>query len=133
MGTPSGGSGCAPLLSPLPPRPSATDIEVVRVDRVPAAAGRLTPAWSPLRVAVPLSGAVWACFAALVATGTAPAAADAARLAHLLATGAAVVGLVVVTLSVAYAQISGLRPEPVIVGVVVLGAVQGMAAGLARP
>jgi hypothetical protein len=131
MGTPSGGPGRAPLLSPLPPRPSADDIEVLRVEHDPAPSAGLTPSWSPLRVAVPLFAAVWVCFAALVATVTAPAAADAARLAHLLATGTAVVGLVLLTLSVAHAQVSGLRPAPAMVGVVSLGAVQGLIAGAA--
>src|SRR5579884_2821629 len=147
MGTHSGGSGRGPRraaatggrcadrpasapLSPLPPRPSASEADVTAAPAGEGAdPGRLTPSWSALRVAVPLFALVWACFAVLVATVTPPASAEAAGFAHLLAFGTAVVGLVLVTLSVAHAQVSGLRPHPAVVGVVALGAVQGVVAG----
>src|SRR5690349_5624125 len=87
--------------SPLPPRPSGTEADVSGPG-LDDAAGELPPSWSPLRVAVPLFAAVWVVFAVLVATVTAPAAGDAAGLARLLAIGTAVVGLVLVTLSVAH-------------------------------
>ncbi|HZQ75819.1 MAG TPA: hypothetical protein VFE55_00715 [Acidimicrobiia bacterium] len=118
----------SPLLSPLPPRPSGPEAEVSGPG-LGDAAGELAPSWSLLRVAVPLFAAVWICFAILVATVTTPAADSAAGLARLLAIGTAVVGLVLVTLSVAHAQVSGLRPHPAVVGVVGLGAVQGVVAG----
>ncbi len=115
-------------LSPLPPRPSGPEDDVAAVRLTDGDPG-LTPSWSPLRVAVPLFAAVWVCFAMLVATVATPASADAAGLARLLATGTAVVGLVLVTLSVAHAQVSGLRPHPAVVGVAALGGVQGVIAG----
>jgi hypothetical protein len=82
-------------------------------------------------VSLALFAAVWACFAALAVTGTdSPAGGDVARLGHILATGAAVVALVFVTLSVAHTQVSGLRPQKVVVGVVVLGLIQGRVAAV---
>jgi len=88
------------------------------------------PAWSPVRVAVPLFAVVWACFALLGASTTTPADADVAGLAGLLAIGAGVVALVFVTLSVAHTQVSGIGPRPAVVGVVALGLGQGVAARL---
>jgi hypothetical protein len=89
------------------------------------------PAWSPGWVSLALFAAVWACFAALAVSGTdSPADGDVARLGHILATGAAVVALVFVTLSVAHTQVSGLRPQKAVVGVVVLGLIQGRIAAV---
>ncbi|HEV8623866.1 MAG TPA: hypothetical protein VG034_05360, partial [Acidimicrobiia bacterium] len=112
--------------TPLPPLPAL---------RRPGSAAEVapvsaTPAWSPVRVALPLFVLVWACFAALAATTTAPADADVAGLAELLAIGAGIVALVFVTLSVAHTQVSGLRPRPAVVGIVALGLGQGVAARL---
>jgi hypothetical protein len=141
MGTHSGGNARgllradasgAPLISgpqplpPLPPlRPSGPAAEAHAVPKAPA--------WSPGWVSLALFAAVWACFAALAVTGTdSPAGGDVARLGHILATGAAVVALVFVTLSVAHTQVSGLRPQKAVVGLVVLGLIQGrVAAALA--
>ncbi|MGH9011904.1 MAG: hypothetical protein ACRDYF_18960, partial [Acidimicrobiia bacterium] len=86
------------------------------------------PVWSPITVALPLFAAVWVCFGVLAATVTAPPAADVAGLARVLATGAGVVALVLVTLSVAHTQVSGLRPRPAALGVVALGLGQGLVA-----
>ncbi len=52
------------------------------------------------------------------------------RLGHLLATGAAVLALVLLTLSVAHTQVSGLRPPRAVVGVVILGLIQGRVAAV---
>jgi hypothetical protein len=79
-------------------------------------------------VAVPLFAVVWICFAALAASVTSPPDADIAGLAHVLATGAAIVALVLVTLSVAHTQVSGLWPRPGAVSVVALGLGQGLVA-----
>jgi hypothetical protein len=91
-------------------------------------AGPDTPSWSPLRVALPLFGAVWVCFAVLAAGVTAPAAGEAARLGHLLSVGAAVVSLVLLTLSVAHAQVSGRSPRPAVVATVAAGVAQAIVA-----
>jgi hypothetical protein len=109
-------------LPPLPPlrRPDPAEEEVHGLPEAPA--------WSPTWVSLALFAAVWACFATLAVTGTDTPAGDVARLGHLLATGAAVVALVFVTLSVAHIQVSGLRPRPAVVGVVVLGLLQGRVA-----
>jgi hypothetical protein len=142
MGTHSGGNARgllradasgAPLISPisgpqplppLPPlRPSGPAAEAHAVPKAPA--------WSPGWVSLALFAAVWACFAALAVTGTdSPAGGDVARLGHILATGAAVVALVFVTLSVAHTQVSGLRPQKAVVGLVVLGLIQGRVAAV---
>ena len=103
--------------SPLPPlRPVRRSAAPAEQPSAPEA-----PAWSPVTVAVLLFAAVWVCFGALAVAVTAPPAADVAGLGHLLATGAAVVALVLVTLSVAHTQVSGLRPPPGVVVVVALG------------
>ncbi|MDQ1501927.1 MAG: hypothetical protein QOI86_5267 [Actinomycetota bacterium] len=139
MGTHSGGNARgllradasgAPLISgpqplpPLPPlRPSGPAAEAHALPKAPA--------WSPGWVSLALFAAVWACFAALAVTGTdSPAGGDVARLGHILATGAAVVALVFVTLSVAHTQVSGLRPQKAVVGLVVLGLIQGRVAAV---
>ena len=108
-------------LPPLPPaRPSELAAEVLRSPEAPT--------WSPVAVAVPLFVAVWLCFAALAAFVSTPAEAEVAGLGHVLALGAGVVALVLVTLSVAHTQVSGRRPRPAAVGVVALGIAQGLAA-----
>jgi hypothetical protein len=115
------GAGVPSPLPPLPPaRPSDLAAEFSSIPKAPS--------WSPLTVAVPLFVAVWICFAALAASVTAPARADVAGLGRLLAIAGAVVALVLVTLSVAYTQVSGLRPRPAAVGVVALGLGQGLVA-----
>src|SRR5437764_5424575 len=111
----------ARLLPPLPP--ASPPGRVVDVPAVPDA-----PSWSPLLVALPLFIAVWICFGALASSVTSPPAADVARLGQLLATGAAVVALVLITLSVAHAQVSGLSPRPAVVATVALGAAQAVLA-----
>jgi hypothetical protein len=114
----SAGSPVTGLLPPLPavsPTGPAADLPAV-------------PSWSPVLVALPLFGAVWICFAVLAATVTVPPGADVARLSQLLATGAGIVGLVLLTLLVAHAQVSGLSPRPAVVGTVALGAAQGLVA-----
>ena len=112
--------------TPLPPLPSLR--RTASAAEAPAASAM--PAWSPVRVALPLFALAWACFAALAATTTAPADADVAGLAQLLAISAGIVALVFVTLSVAHTQVSGLRPRPAVVGIVALGLGQGVAARL---
>gem|GEM_PF-4091126 len=76
-----------------------------------------------------LFGAVWICFAVLAAAATVPPADQAARLGHLLGVGAAVVGLVLLTLSVAHAQVSGRAPRPAVLATVAAGVAQGAVAG----
>jgi len=117
------GSPLTPLLPPLPPASPAGPAGPADLPAAPD-----VPSWSPLLVALPLFGAVWVCFAVLAATVTAPPAADVARLGHLLATGAGIVGLVLITLLVAHAQVSGLSPRPAVVGTVTLGTAQGLVA-----
>src|SRR5437764_9068694 len=85
------------------------------------------PSWSPLLISLPLFAAVWVCFVLLARSVAAPPAGDVARLGDMLAVGAAVVGLVLVTLSVAHAQVSGLAPRPAVVGTLALGGVQVVA------
>ena len=85
------------------------------------------PSWSPLWVALPLFAAVWLCFGVLSASVTVPPAADVARLAGLLSTGVCVVALVLLTLSVAHTQVSGLPPRPAVLGTLALGAGQALA------
>jgi hypothetical protein len=109
------------VLPPLPVLPASTS-----TGELPP--GPDAPSWSPLRVALPLFAAVWVCFAVLAAGGTAPRADDVARLGHLLGTGAAVVGLVLLTLSVAHAQVSGRSPRPAVVATVAAGVVQAVSA-----
>jgi hypothetical protein len=110
--------------SPLPPlRPTRRADAATAASPVPRA-----PAWSPVSVALPLFAVVWACFGALAAAVTAPPAADVAGLGHVLAMGAGVVGLVLLTLSVAHTQVSGLRPRTAAVLVVALGLGQGLLA-----
>jgi hypothetical protein len=109
---------------PLPPLPSARRADpAAEAPPVPEA-----PAWSPVTVAVPLFAVVWVCFGALAAAATAPPPADVAGLGHVVAMGAGVVALVLLTLSVAHTQVSGLRPRPGMVGVVALGVGQGVVA-----
>jgi hypothetical protein len=75
-----------------------------------------------------LFGAVWSCFVPLAPKVTFLSSEEFAGLAHVLATASGVVALVLVTLMVAHAQVSGLRPRPAIVAVAALGAVQGLLA-----
>lgn len=114
-----------PLTSPLPPLPAARPAVTDDLAVVPAA-----PAWSPVRVALALFAAAWVCFAALAASEPELPPSDVGGLGHLLLTGAGVVALVFVTLSVAHAQLSGLRPDRQVVAVVTLGLVQGRIAAL---
>ena len=88
------------------------------------------PAWSPVKVALLLFALVWACFAALVPAGPAPAAVQVTDIARLLGAGAGIVALVFATLSVAQTQVSGQRPRPVVVGIVAAGIGQGYVAWL---
>ncbi|HYH49020.1 MAG TPA: hypothetical protein VEG38_05675 [Acidimicrobiia bacterium] len=112
--------------APLPPLPPAPRPELTAaVPAVPEA-----PGWSPVTIALPLFALVWACFAALGTRVAAPPAAEVAGLARLLATGAAIMGLVLVTLAVADAQISRRGPRPGVLGVVALAATQGLAAAV---
>lgn len=115
-------SAIADAPQPLPPLPA------LRAAASPSAAAVESPHWSPVRVALLLFAAAWACFAALNAAITASPDADIEGLGHLLAMGAGVVMLVLVTLSVAHTQVSGRRPRPAVVGVVALGAAQGLGA-----
>jgi hypothetical protein len=80
-----------------------------------------------LAVAASLFAAVWICFAALAANVT-TAPIDAAAFGHLLATGAGIVALVLVTLSVAQVEMSGRWPRPRVAVVAGLGAVQAIVA-----
>jgi hypothetical protein len=112
-------------LPPLPPVPSSAP------GPDPVLAGTSapkTPNWSPLAVALPLFAVVWACFAALGARVTPPAATDVTALAEVLAGGAAVVALVLVTLAVAHLQVSGRWPRPAAGAVVALGLGQALVA-----
>jgi hypothetical protein len=86
------------------------------------------PGRSPIATALLLFGALWACFVPLAPNLTLLPSADLAGLAHLLAMASGVVGLVLVTLSVAHTQVSGLRPRPAVVGVAALGLAQGLLA-----
>ncbi len=118
--------GPLPLIdpSPLPPLPSLRRADLaVETPPLPEA-----PTWSPVRVALPLFAVVWVCFGALAAAVTTPLEADVAGLGRVLAMGSAVVALVLVTLSVAHTQVSGLRPRPATLGIVALGLAQGLAA-----
>jgi hypothetical protein len=107
-------------LPPLPARRAAVP--------APTATSVASPGWSPVRVALPLFAVAWICFAALAARVSASPEADIAGLGHLLATGAGIVLLVLVTLSVAHTQVSGRRPRPATLGVAALGGAQGFAA-----
>jgi hypothetical protein len=92
----------------------------------PAPLRTIEPSWSPLVVAGWLFAATWVCFAALAVTvSPPPVAADLAGLDHLLLQSAAVLGLLLVTLSVTDLQVSGARPRPSVVAVVALGLGQG--------
>jgi hypothetical protein len=84
--------------------------------------------WSPLAVALPLFAAIWVCFAILAATVTTSAETDVAGLGRVLAAGAAVVTLVLITLTVAHLQVSGRSPRPAADAVVALGLGQGLLA-----
>jgi hypothetical protein len=117
---PEDGPPADPMLPPLPPLSPLPPPPGLNLPEPPDG-----PSWSPLRVSLPLFAAVWLCFAGLAGTVTAPPAADAARLGHLLAGGVAVVALVLITLSVAHAQVSGLTPRPAVVGTVALAAALG--------
>ena len=114
------GAGLSSLPSLPPARPSHLAGELAPMPELPS--------WSPLTFAVPLFVAVWVCFAALAGSVTVSPDADIAGLDHILSLGAAVVALVLVTLSVAHTQSSGLRPRPAAVAVVGLGAAQGLVA-----
>ena len=108
-------------LAPLPPlRPARPADPAAGLPSIPE-----TPGWSPVVVAAPLFVAVWVCFAVLAARVPTTPEADIAGLGHLLATGAGIVALVLLTLSVVHVQISGRRPRPAVLGVVGLGAGQG--------
>ena len=85
------------------------------------------PSWSPLWVALPLFAAIWLCFGVLAQSVTLPPAVDIARLGGLLATSVGVVGLVLLTLSVAHTQVSGLPPRPAVLGTLALGGAQALA------
>ncbi|HZI37032.1 MAG TPA: hypothetical protein VFF24_01905 [Acidimicrobiia bacterium] len=116
-------SAIADAPQPLPPLPA-------RREAVPAldTPSVESPGWSPVRVALPLFAIAWVCFAALAAAVTASPEADIAGLGHVLATSGAIVLLVLVTLSVAHTQVSGRRPRPAALGVMALGAAQGLGA-----
>lgn len=88
-----------PLTAPHPP--AGPDGRVPRLR---------APSWSLLAVSLPLFAVVWACFVALAGMGPF-AGADIAALGHRLGTGAAVLGIVFVTLLVAHTQVSGRRPR----------------------
>ena len=126
-------SGDGPVnVAPLPPLPGlALDHESAAPASAAEAPGAPTaPAWSPLTVALPLFAVVWVCFGALAATVATPAATDVAALGRVLAAGAGVVALVLVTLAVAHLQVSGRSPRPAAGAVVALGLGQGLVAGL---
>jgi hypothetical protein len=108
----------------LPPLPSVRPADSV----MPATPLPEAPGWSPVSVAFPLFAFVWVCFAVLASTVTAPPAPDIAAFARVLAIGAGVVGLVLITLSVAHTQVSGRRPGKAVVGIVALGLAQGILA-----
>lgn len=114
-----------PMSSPLPPLPAVRRSVPDDIAVIPA-----KPAWSPVRVALGLFLAAWICFGALAASDPDLAGADVGGLGHLLLTGAGIVALVLITLSVAHAQLSGLRPEGQVVTVVLLGLLQGRIAAL---
>jgi hypothetical protein len=129
MGSESVGTGRRPglvaLESPLPPLPAAPRAGTGWPGIGPVAEA---PRWSPLATALALFGALWACFIPVAPRLTLLPSDDLAGLAHVLATASGIVALVLVTLSVAHTQVSGLRPRPAIVGVAGLGAAQGLAA-----
>jgi hypothetical protein len=133
IATPPSGAGLKfrgtlpPVECPLPPLAAARHANPATV----TAQLDEAPAWSPVTVAVPLFGVIWVTFATLAARITAPAAANVAGLAHLLATGSGIVALVLLTLSVVHIQVSGLRPRGATVGVVALGLGQGAVAAQA--
>jgi hypothetical protein len=108
----------------LPPLPAARPAGLV-AEGAPALK---TPTWSPFTVAGLLFAIVWICFGSLAAAVTTAPATDVAGLGRVLAVGSAVVALVLLTLSVAHAQVSGLRPRPAAVGVLSLGLAQGLLA-----
>jgi hypothetical protein len=108
----------------LPPLPAAQGADLNKSGpSLPKA-----PSWSPVRVALPLFAAVWVCFAALAAAVTVPLEADVAGLGYVLSMGSGVVALVLITLSVAHTQVSGIRPRLATIGIVALGLGQGLAA-----
>jgi len=115
----------AALGSPLPPLSSALrpDTDWPGANLPPEG-----PRRSPVTTALLLFGALWACFVPLAPNLTLLPSDDLAGLAHLLAVASGVVGLVLVTLSVAHTQMSGLRPRPEVVGVAALGVAQGLLA-----
>ena len=115
----TGPSQLPPLRSAHPADPAAPT--------APAADG---PGWSPVTVAAALFAAAWVCFAILAATVTPTPGSDIAGLRSLLAMGAGVVALVLLTLSVAHAQVSGLRPRSAVMGIVALGVGQALVAGV---
>lgn len=110
--------------SSLPPL-SATRGDDIAVEVSPPPKA---PTWSPVRAALPLFAVVWACFGALAAAVTTPLEADVAGLARVLGIGSGVVALVLITLSVAHTQVSGVRPRPATLGIVGLGLAQGLVA-----
>lgn len=112
--------------TPLPPLPPARAAIEPPTELPPGPASR---DWSPLAVGVPLFLAVWVCFGLLAANDSTPTAADVADLGRVLAAGAAVVALVLVTLAVAHIQVSGRWPRPAAGAIVGLGLAQGLAAG----
>jgi hypothetical protein len=71
--------------------------------------------WSPPVVGAGLFAVTWVCFGALAAR-TSPASGDSSLtdLGHLLAGSAAVLALVLATLTVAHRQVAGLWPRPVL-------------------
>ncbi|HVW34661.1 MAG TPA: hypothetical protein VHL53_19165 [Acidimicrobiia bacterium] len=113
-----------PAGQPLPPLASPAPAPS------PEQAGPLPgfPEWSPLPVALPLFGAVWLCFGVLAATVSVPSGSDVAGLAALVGIGAGVIALLLLTLSVVHAQVSGLPPRPAVLSTVALGGAQAVVA-----
>ena len=120
------GSGPTEEPTPLPPLPSAHAAIEPPAELPPGPGSR---DWSPLAVGVPLFLAVWVSFGFLAANDATPTGADVTSLGRVVAVGAAVVALVLVTLAVAHIQVSGRWPRPAAGAVVGLGLAQGLAAG----
>ena len=121
------GPGPAEAPTPLPPLPSAP-AAIESTTGLPH--GAESRNWSPLAVAVPLFLTVWVCFGLLAAKDSTPGSADVISLGRVLAIGAAVVALVLLTLVVAHLQVSGRWPRPGAGAVIGLGLAQGLTAYL---